>query len=72
MEQPLFTANTTVAEVLEHWPQTALVFLRHQMACVGCVMASFDTLEEVAMVYGLSLGLFLNELKQAIQDGGKK
>jgi hybrid cluster-associated redox disulfide protein len=66
MEHPLLTADLTVAEVLDCWPQTIPVFLHYQMACVGCVMASFDTLADVAAIYGLHLDRFLEELQQAI------
>ena len=58
----------TVAEVLGRWPQTIPVFLRHRMACVGCVMAPFETVAEVAFVYRLNLSSFLEELQERIQS----
>lgn len=72
MEHPLLTSNLTVAEVLARWPQTAPVFLRHRMACVGCPMAPFETLTDVAAIYGLHLSHFLAELQRIIQspEGG--
>jgi hybrid cluster-associated redox disulfide protein len=53
--------------VLARWPQTIPVFIHHHMACVGCVMAPFETLAEVALVYRLDLDGFLQELQQAIE-----
>jgi hybrid cluster-associated redox disulfide protein len=67
MEQPQLEANLTVAELLAHWPQTIPVLIHHRMACVGCVMAPFENLAEVALVYHLDLDLFLRELQQAIE-----
>ena len=58
----------TVAEVLERWPQTIPVFLRHKMACVGCAMAPFETLAEVAVIYRLDVSRFLEELQARIQS----
>ena len=63
--QRSFRADSTVAEVLASWPQTARVFFRHRMACVGCPMASFETLDSSTQVYGVSLEDFVKELEVA-------
>ncbi|HLV01072.1 MAG TPA: DUF1858 domain-containing protein [Acidobacteriota bacterium] len=47
------TEQWTVGEVLTHYPDTASVFTKLRMACVGCVMAPFESVREVAMIYGL-------------------
>lgn len=54
-----------MAEVLETWPQTIRVFLDHKMSCVGCAMATFDTIGEAVANYGGTLDLFLAELSRA-------
>ena len=68
MEQPKLEADLIVADVLAHWPQTIPIFLRHRMACVGCPIAPFETLAEVAAIYDLDLNCFLNELEQIIDQ----
>ena len=68
MEQPKLEADLIVADVLAHWPQTIPVFLRRRMACVGCPIAPFETLAEVAAIYNLDLTCFLNELEQALDQ----
>jgi hybrid cluster-associated redox disulfide protein len=67
MKQPQLEAGLTVTEVLARWPQTIPVFIRHRMACIGCAMAPFETLAEVAVIYELDLSRFLSELEQAIE-----
>jgi hybrid cluster-associated redox disulfide protein len=67
MKQSQLEASLTVEELLACWPQTIPVFIRHRMACVGCVMAPFETLAEVAAIYKLDLDSFLRELEQSIQ-----
>lgn len=57
--------NEIVADLLGSRPQAVRVFLRHRMACPGCGMAPFETLEEVARVYGVPLQPFLHELEEA-------
>ena len=72
MEQPKLEADLIVADVLAHWPQTIPVFLRRRMACVGCPIAPFETLAEVAVIYGLNLDHFLNELARTIQESKER
>ncbi len=57
----------SVAEVLDRWPQAALVFVHQGMACVGCDMASFEALGDAASIYHLDWEKFAQELDQAIQ-----
>ena len=58
-----------ISEVLDQWPATADVFHKHDMACVGCVVAPFYTVADAASIYSLSLSEFANELSVAIRDG---
>jgi hybrid cluster-associated redox disulfide protein len=66
MAQPKLEADLIVADVLARWPQTIPVFTHHRMGCVGCAMAPFETLAEVAAIYELDLNCFLAELAQTI------
>jgi hybrid cluster-associated redox disulfide protein len=67
MERPQLTADLAVAEVMDGWPETIPVFLRYRMACVGCPIAPFETLAEVAVIYRLDLDRFVSELRQTIR-----
>jgi hybrid cluster-associated redox disulfide protein len=55
-----------VADVLDRWPETVTVFQQFKTACVGCVMAPFDTLHDVARIYGLDQEAFMSALAAAI------
>lgn len=66
MKNPALT-ELTVAELLARWPQAIPVFLRHEMACVGCSISSFEVLADVTAVYGIPLPGFIAELQQTIQ-----
>jgi hybrid cluster-associated redox disulfide protein len=67
MEYLHLSADLTVDEVLDRWPETIPAFFRYRMACVGCPMAPFETLVEVADIYGLDVDCFLSELERIIQ-----
>ncbi|GBD29067.1 hypothetical protein HRbin32_00151 [bacterium HR32] len=60
--------HDTVEVFLRERPQAVRVFLRRRMACPGCAMAAFETLEEVARIYRLPLETFLQELAQEGND----
>lgn len=62
-------ARLTVAETLRRWPQATRVFLAHRMACPGCAMARFDTLADVAAIYGLAKSRFLGEIAEQLKKG---
>jgi hybrid cluster-associated redox disulfide protein len=64
MPPAAFTPQTLVADVLAHSPQVIPLFFQNRLACVGCPMESFCTLEDVCEQYGLDLDLFLQSLEQ--------
>jgi hybrid cluster-associated redox disulfide protein len=64
--------DMTVAEVLEQWPVTVSVFQEFKTACVGCVMAPFDTMVDVAQTYELDLNQVMEALSLAIETGEQK
>jgi hybrid cluster-associated redox disulfide protein len=68
--KPDLDASMTVADVLAYNPRTASVFLRRGMACVGCAIAPFDTLADVATIHKMSIGELLTELRAARMEGG--
>ncbi len=65
MNRPHFTPQTGVQETLEAAHGIDRVFNSHRTACVGCQLARFCTLDDVARAYRLDLEAFLAELEQA-------
>ena len=55
-------ANMIISELLEKWPETAVLFKKHNMACLGCVVAPFYSVDDAISIYGLARDPFLNEL----------
>ena len=56
----------TITELLQRWPETAVVFQQHRMACVGCAVAPFYTVPDPAEIYGLLPEEFVAELIAAV------
>lgn len=62
--------ETTITDLLQRWPETAVVFHRHKMACVGCAVAPFYTVADAAQIYGLSPEEFVAELVAMVAAPG--
>lgn len=61
-------ASMTVEVILETWPRTARVFHAYKMACVGCVLAPFYSLEEATSIYHIPLDEFIEDLQLVIAE----
>jgi hybrid cluster-associated redox disulfide protein len=61
-------AQQTIEQLLTNWPETAVVFKHHSMACIGCDVSHLFTVAEAAGVYHLPLDEFLAELTRVISD----
>lgn len=61
--------DMTAEDIQRRWPCTIPVFLRWKVACVGCPMAAFDTLADVARTYGLPYDHLLRDMEEAAQEG---
>ena len=61
-------AETTVAAVLNACPQAGHVFIALGTDCVGCYLARFCTLKEVAGHYDLSLDVVMEAFTQVVPD----
>lgn len=59
-----------VEEIMGRWPATARVFIRRKMACVGCIMAPFQTLAAAARSYGIPEDELLHEIRDAASSDG--
>ena len=54
-----------VEEIMARWPSTARVFIGRKMACVGCIMAPFQTLAAAARSYRIPEHELLGEIRKA-------
>ena len=60
--------HTCVLETLKDWPETASVFLARQTACIGCYLARFCSLQDVADTYHVQPEELMEAMYKAIQD----
>lgn len=58
----LVDAKTMVSDVLNRHPSTMRVFIDHRMACIGCVIAPYHTIEEACAEYNLEVDAIMREM----------
>jgi hybrid cluster-associated redox disulfide protein len=57
--------DALVSDVLAARPDAARVFVDRGMGCVGCAFAPFETIAEVARVYGIEAQALADALREA-------
>jgi hybrid cluster-associated redox disulfide protein len=65
MDENKIEPEMKVEDTLKRWPETIPVFIKYRMGCVGCAMASFESLSGAAKIYKLPIQNFISELRQA-------
>ena len=68
MDRPLFQLEQTVLDVLSNHPQTRLAFQALRTQCVGCRLARFCSLQDVAEAYEIPSQVILDELAKAVME----
>jgi hybrid cluster-associated redox disulfide protein len=56
----------SIGEVVQDYPQTIEVFLKHGLMCFGCAIARFENVEQGAMAHGISVDTLVDDLNTAV------
>jgi hybrid cluster-associated redox disulfide protein len=59
-------ADMTVDDIMRRWPATIRVFLDYKMACVGCPIATFHTVDDACREHNVNRDVFLVALAEAV------
>jgi hybrid cluster-associated redox disulfide protein len=64
----LVSKDMIISEVLSMDQGTTPIFFKNGLHCLGCVMASGETIEEACMVHGINCDSLIAELNQFFQN----
>ena len=64
----MVTKDMNIMEVVEKYPIAVEVFQRHGLGCVGCMIASGETLGEGIEAHGLDAKAILDEINSLIKE----
>lgn len=59
------TKDLTISQVLEMKPEAAQVLTKNGMHCLGCFIASGETVQQAAEAHGINLDTLMDELNAA-------
>ena len=62
------TKEMTMSEILQKYPKTIDIFLNHGLTCVGCPMASQESLEVGAKAHGIDADTLLKDLNDFLEE----
>lgn len=68
MTEDKITEDMTIKEVIEKYPETAMVFSKYNIGCVGCLAASFERVKDIAGVHGTDIKSLVKDLNDAVQN----
>jgi len=63
---PTITKEMPIGEVVQQYPQTIEVFLRHGLMCFGCAIAQFENVEQGAMAHGINIEALMEDLNTVV------
>ena len=64
MEQPPYSAQTPITQVMDGSPLAVRLLLDKHAACPGCSMAAYCILEDVCKNHNLDLALLILQLHE--------
>lgn len=62
------TKDMPIGQIVQEYPQTVPVFLKHGLMCFGCAVARFENLEQGALAHGINAEALLADLNEAIKE----
>jgi hybrid cluster-associated redox disulfide protein len=67
MNKDKISEEMTIKEVIDTYPETAMVFMKYNIGCIGCLAASFEKVKEIATVHGIDIKALVKDLNQVVQ-----
>lgn len=62
------TRDMPIGDVVQNYPQTIEVFLKHGLMCFGCAIARFENVEQGAAAHGIDVEALMQDLNAAVAN----
>jgi len=62
------TKEMPIMEIVQKYPQTVDVFMKHGMGCLGCAAARFENLAQGASAHGIDVDKLVTALNAAVKE----
>lgn len=67
MRKTLITKDMKIEEVIKKYPETLEVFEKFGFHCIGCIAASFESIEQGAVAHSIDPDELVEELNGVIR-----
>jgi len=71
-EKDEITKEMSIVEVVQKYPETAEVFMKHGLHCLGCAAAHFENIEQGASAHGMDIKVLVKDLNEAVKKKENK
>lgn len=61
------TKDMTIEEVVNQYPESMMVFMKHGLHCVGCHVSAFESIEDGAIAHGINVDALVDDLNKVAQ-----
>ena len=61
------TKDMSILEVVQKYPDTAMVFMYAGMGCLGCAAARFENIEQGCMAHGIDVDALIDALNEVVE-----
>ena len=61
----MITKEMLIGEIIKNHPEKVDIMLEHGMHCVGCHVATWETLEQAAQAHGLNIDELIKSLNRS-------
>ena len=58
------TKDLSIQDIVAEYPESVEVFAQYGLGCIGCAMASYETLEQGAAAHGINIDELLKALNE--------
>ena len=58
------TKDSSIQDIVADCPESVEVFAQYGLGCIGCAMASYETLEQGAAAHGINIDELLKALNE--------
>jgi len=62
------TKDMNIGEIARKHPETAEVFMKHGLHCLGCAAAHFENLEQGCEAHGIDTDALVKDLNKTISE----
>jgi hybrid cluster-associated redox disulfide protein len=59
--------NMLIGEIISKYPQAVDIMLKHGMHCVGCHVATWETLEQAAQQHSIDISALVKDINENIK-----